>query len=357
MRIYRLLVCLPLLSLACGDEAAPPEAVARPVKILTIGGGAEGGRLEYAGTIEALQHAELGFEVAGRIVEMHAEEGQHVEKGAVLARLDARDYQASLDSERAKVNQAKTELDRRTYLFEQGVEPKVNVERAQRNYDVLSANLAVASKAVEDAALRAPFAGRVGRRLVENHQNVQAKEPVLILQDASGLEIKVAVPERDLVGGRRQAQIDYDELNSRIDPKVVVSSLPDRAFPARLKELATAADPVTRTYQATFAFDDPGDVNVLPGMTAKVTIAAPRREAGRAKITIPSSATLADDSGAAYVWLVDPDAMTVARRPVELGALSGTEVEVTRGLAAGERIAASGVHQLRDGTLVRPFEE
>lgn len=344
------------LASACGEDAAPPPEPSRPVKLLTIGGPGGGGRLEYPGTIEAEQHAELGFEVPGKIIELHASEGQQVAEGEVLAKLDARDYEAKLEAERAQLKQADAELERTRYLYEKGIDPRVDVERRQRNRDVIAANLAKAQKAVEDATLRAPFAGRVARRLVENFQNVQAKQTVLILQDPTSLEIEVAVPERDIVRGRGDGRIDPDELRARLDPQVVVSSLPDLSFPATLEELSTAADPVTRTYQATFSFPRPEGVNVLPGMTAKITILPPRTTGGEAVLTIPAAATLADEEGGAYVWLFDAGSSTVTRRPVELGVLTAGNVEVKGGLARGDRIAVSGVHQLREGMDVRPLE-
>jgi multidrug efflux system membrane fusion protein len=70
-------------------------------------------------------------------------------------------------------------------------------------------------------------------------------------------------------------------------------------------------------------------------------------------ISIPASAAITDETGDAFVWLVDPNAMTVKRTPVKLGSLSGERVFVKSGLKSGQQIAISGVHHLRDGMLVR----
>jgi multidrug efflux pump subunit AcrA (membrane-fusion protein) len=75
-----------------------------------------------------------------------------------------------------------------------------------------------------------------------------------------------------------------------------------------------------------------------------------------AGFSIPAAATLADESGQATVWVVDPDSMTVRRAPVELGEMTGAEVEVRSGLSSGDLIAISGVHQLREGIPVRRLE-
>ena len=137
---------------------------------------------------------------------------------------------------------------------------------------------------------------------------------------------------------------------------MIVTALPDRSFPAEITEFNTTADPVTRTFRVTLRFDPPDDVNIKPGMTATVRIhIQPDLQivAGQSSISIPASAAITDETGEAFVWLVEPGSMTVKRNPVELGRLSGNRVFVSSGLTSGQQIAISGVHHLRDGMLVR----
>lgn len=216
--------------------------------------------------------------------------------------------------------------------------------------DVQIANRAQALKAVEDTVLVAPFDGVAARKLVEDFQNVKAKEPVLIVQDASLLKMVVAVPEADFAG--RKSDRSLDEVSARISPRVIVSSIPDEVFPAKLRELATAADPTTRTFDATFVFENDHDA-VLPGMTARLIIDLP--SPGASGLQIPAQAVFAADDGRSLVWKVDPDTMQVSKAPVEVGSLSGDSIEIRGGLADGDWVVASGVQQLRDGTTVRRF--
>ena len=339
--------------LACGEEAPPPESAPRPVKIFTVGGEGASRTLEYPGEVQAVQHAEMSFEVQGRIIEFPVDEGQVVEQGQVLAKLDPRDYEADLSARRAQVEQARTEYQRQQTLLEKDVAPRQDVERARRNLEVTRAGLQTAQKAVEDTELRAPFAGVVARKLVRDFRNVRAKEPVLILEDDSGLQVQVNVPERDWVYARGRGERS-PEGSDRLNPRVHVSNYPDRSFPAELREVATAADPTTRTYAVTLSFDVPGDVNVLPGMTAKVSLDVPGEVAGGA-LAIPARAVIDDGSGGPRVWRVDPEALTVTSVGVELGELSGDRIEVRDGLSPGDQIAVSGVHELREGAEVRRF--
>ena len=102
--------CLGLAVAGCEEEAPEPEEVARPVKIFEVRGGGATVTREYPGRIKAVQQADMAFEVAGRITEFVYKEGERAEAGAVLARLDQRDYQNQLAQARA------VERNRRTYL-------------------------------------------------------------------------------------------------------------------------------------------------------------------------------------------------------------------------------------------------
>lgn len=343
-----------VLAVLAGCEGPPPEPppAVRPVKIFTVGAVEAGNARDYPGTVRAAQNAEMAFEVAGRITEFLVKEGQRVAQGDVLAKLDPRDYQAELDKQNAHLRKAQADLQRSRNIFRQdaGAISEDQIESDQRAVGVAKANVAQAQKAVEDTQLVAPFAGLMARKLVEDFQNVKAKEPVLVLQDLSHLEIEVSIPERDMVGGQTDRSVD--ELTETVRPRVQVSAIPDREFPARLKEIATTADLTTRTFQVKLIFEPPGDVTVLPGMTAKVIADAP----DRGGVLIPANAARADAGGKPYVWLLDPAAMTVSRRPVELGSLTGGNVEVVSGLQDGEEIAISGVRQLQEGMRVRRYE-
>jgi RND family efflux transporter MFP subunit len=347
------LLLAPWLLAGCGEQAPPEPEVVRPVKIVEVGQGSAA-RREYPGRIRAVQYSEMAFEVPGRIVEFSVKEGERVTEGQALVRLDPRDYESKLQAATARLEHAATERERARILYEKKVKPKAEYDMAARYYDVQAADAATAKKALEDTVLRAPFTGVMARKLVTDFSNVQAKQPVLIVQDDSSLEVKVSVPERDLTG-RTTAPRDLDEISRRIHPRVVLSSVPDREFPARLTELAEVADPTTRTFEATFAFGRPEGTNVLGGMTAKVVLDVPA-QAGTPGVALPASSVVSDSAEAPYVWVVDPATMQVSRRAVELGPLSGSEVRVQAGLDAGEWVVASGVHQIREGATVRRLE-
>ena len=348
-----LLAFLPLLLVACEEPQEVVEEVVRPVKIQTIGAPDRAAVREYPGTIRATQNAEVAFEVQGRIIEFFVFEGDEVVQGEVLARLDPHDYEADLKASEANMKKAKADYERSLGIQKQdaGAISQKQIDADLRAYEVSKANLEVPEKALQDSLLRAPFSGRVARKVVEDFANVQAKEPILVLQDTSTLEIEINLPERDVALGTSESA--NAERADSVQPQVIVSAIPDRTFPARIKEFATTADPVTRTFSIKLDFDNPGDVTILPGMTAMVqAVVNPQRA-----WSVPVMAARSDEDGNAYVWTVDPATMTVKRALVELGELKDDRVMIKSGVSEGDMVAVSGVTQLREGMQVRTLDQ
>jgi len=347
------LLVLTLAGLGCGDEPPPAPDPVRPVKMFTVPSGSASTTREYPGTVKAAQTAEMAFEVPGKIVEFRYVEGSDVPEGEVIARLDPRDYQTRLDSAQAEYDNNRLNFERAETLVNEGALAPIERDRRKTAFDTSDATLREAQKALDDTELRAPFAGVMARKLVEDFANVQAKQPVVVLTNAAHLEIKLAVPERDLAGQRDRSRT-LEDVNARIKPEVMITSMPDRRFPGRLTELANTADADTRTFEATVTFKPPDDIQVLPGMTARVVIQVSEDQVHG--ILIPATAAVANDEGGSFVWVVDETAMTVSRQTVELGPLTGSSVSVQGGLAGGELVVVSGVGQLQDGMTVRRFE-
>ena len=344
-------LCAALLA-GCEKEVAEAPEVVRPVRVLEITGLQGGETLSYPGEIQGAQNAELAFEVAGRLIELPAEEGIAVDEGQLLAKLDPADYQSALDAAQARYKSAKETFDRFSEVFERGAISRQDLDNRRRQFEVEEANLTTARKALSDTELRAPFAGRIGRTYVDNFNNVQAKQAILLLQDLTQLEVVVNVPEQDWL--RAKPGLTLAQQSARARPTVSLSSLPDRGFAAEIVEVAAAADPVTRTFTARARFDPPADVQILPGMSATVTVSIPDDVQGiSATLQIPANAVVGGDDGGSYVWKVDSATMTVSLAPVTVGQLSGSEIDVVEGLDTGDRIAVSGVQHLTDGMKIR----
>lgn len=342
-----LLVAILVTGCGGGEVAERPPPV-RPIKTLEISEPVATVTRVYPGRVGPVSEVETSFEVAGRIVELPVSEGQYVQKGQLLARLDASDFEARQAAAEADVNAARSDFERYRELLVKDAVSQRDFESRQRNLEVAEAQLQIARTDLADTSLRAPFSGRVARKIVDDFQSVQAKQPIVLLQDASKLEIRIDVPEADMALG------DPGRPPAGLEPVVTVTAFPDHAFAAEVSEMSTAADPVTRTFEATLTFKANASVRVLPGMTARVSMTVPRGPVLGSGYAVPSQAVATDDSGSAYVWKLDPTTSRVSRVVVEMGPLSGSEVLLTGGVVSGDVIAISGVHHLREGMEVRP---
>jgi multidrug efflux pump subunit AcrA (membrane-fusion protein) len=140
--------------------------------------------------------------------------------------------------------------------------------------------------------------------------------------------------------------------------RVRFTAFPGREFPARVIEISNEATEATRTYPVNLLMEQPGDVEILPGMAgeATATLELPEDPTDPDGLEVRLSALVTDDGEKSYVWVIDPETQTVSRRDVELGETTSRGIFV-RGLARGEWVAVAGTRTLREGQKVRLLEQ
>ena len=337
---------------ACSEPPATHVDVVRPVKMITIGSEHNTTVLEYPGNIAAGTEADIAFEVGGKLVELPIQEGMDVQKGDLLAKLDSRDFESNVKSLKSEYETAQSNFERGGQLLKDNFISQAEYDRLKNIANTAESNYEKAVKALEDTEMRAPFSGQIADKYVENFTNVAAGQRVISLHNQTSLEIDINIPERDWQYARQDET--EEEFEKRATPVVVVSTFPDRKFPARFKGVSTIADETTRTYKATLAFDSPPDIVILSGMTAKAIMNLTQDISGL--VTIPTNAVGSDAEGNSVVWQVNLDSMTVKRKVVEIGEIVGEKIEVLKGIELNETIVVSGINQLREGMQVSRYQ-
>ena len=147
---FFIVVISTLMLPACGKPPEPQIEVSRPVKMMTVGSAGASAKLEYPGVVDSIQQVELGFEVAGQIIELPITSGQDVMKGDLLARLDPRDYKAARDSAASHLHAMKAANSRAKKIFDQNAGSQAEVDEALRNFRVAEEELKTAQKALDD---------------------------------------------------------------------------------------------------------------------------------------------------------------------------------------------------------------
>ncbi|MCL6414333.1 efflux RND transporter periplasmic adaptor subunit [Aestuariirhabdus sp. Z084] len=350
-KTWAVAVSLPLLLIGCGKEeqAAAPEVI-RPVKTVVVTSPETANVRVFPGVIDAAQKVDSSFRISGKLQELLVREGDQIEKGQVIAKLDPTDYQITERDRQARYQEAKANFERAAQLLPQGHISKADYDRLDATYKSADAALAEARQDLAYTTLLAPFSGRVAQRLVENFQEIQAKQPIIELQDTSSLEVKVDIPEGDIK--RLRADGATPTLEARFGPA------DDQIFPLEIKEYSTVADAKTQTFRVTLAMETPSNFTVLPGMTTSVLMNM-NIATGKGRFVIPVSAVRGDVSLQPEVWIVQGEEgdMSVTSRMIEVSTMSSIDIGVLKGLNEGDRIVTAGVAFLVEGQKVRLLEE
>ena len=345
------MLALPCLLLIAGCNEPPPAGqreIVQPAKVLTIGAGAGRDARRFPGTVRAAQRVDLAFQVAGQLIEFPVKEGQSIRQGQRLGQLDKRDYQSNFDAAIAQRVKLAANLKRADELIDKKFISDAEYDRIKADYDIAVSNVEKQQKALEDTELTAPFAGTIAKTYVDNFQDVNAKQPIISLQDNSALEVVVNIAESLIV--RRQE-------SDRLQLLVKFDSIPEAGFVARIKEFATEADPQTQTYRYILAMEGIEGYNLLPGMTASVEATRLNTQGGSAVVQVPVAALANDGKNQISVWVVD-DNNQVHRRQVVTGELRGeASIQILSGLNQGDRIVTAGVHAMREGRTINPIDE
>lgn len=351
-------LCLGITGLVgCGGtEPELPPPASRPVKIFTVEGASSDAIRTFPGRVDATQRAELAFRVGGQLQALLIKEGDLVEEGQVLARLDPTDYEIVLEDRQANFDNAQRNFTRGKELIVDGNISRLDYDRMEANYRTASAALTAAKQDLDYTVLTAPFTGRIARRDVENFEEVLARQTVIWLQNIEELDVIINLPESVVRSVRGKVRAEGDlrtgETAGTVYAYAQFEGRSSEQFILRPKEIATKADDQTQTFRATFTMDAPTDFPALPGMTANVVMDLSGVVSDDAVKWVPARAVQADSAMAPRVWILDPESMTVSSRSVELGRMSGRSIQVFSGLNGGEEIVSVGAPYLAEGMRV-----
>ena len=331
----------------CDQKEVPEEALARPVKLATVSAEAPAKVYSASGVIRAAKRVELAFERAAVLAEMPVAQGQEVQAGEVLAKLDVGQLEILARARQARLEEARIHYERIQRLFDKDAVAQADLDRAKAAHEVAQSEWEQVQRDLEQSVLRAPFSGRVAATLADRFQNVQPKQPILVLHDISSYEVRIDLPETFILEVGETTQVVM---------KATFDKLPGLEFPVQLKEFSTEANPQTLTYAIVFAMAAPEGQPILPGMSATIHIAIQGDAVDGGQGWVPAGAVFSEDGQTSAVWLLDGATMRVRRAAVQTGVLRGDQVQILAGLEPGDVVAASGIHSLYEGEPVRPYD-
>ncbi len=347
------LLALSATLLGCKQEAAAPEVAPRMVRTETVAKRDASAAITLTGRIEAEDEVPLAFRIGGRLLENKAVAGQRVEAGDVVARLESQNEEntlraaaAALSAAEAQLTQARSHFERQQTLFRQGWATRANFEIAEKGYQTASSQVDAAAAQLRSAedlmsftelkadqpgvfTLAGPSAGEV----------VQAGQMVARLARQDGRDAVFDVPAQVIRTAPR-------------DPKITVTLAdePSVSVKGHVREVSPTADPVTRTFAVKVSLESPPEA-----MRLGATVTGTMQTAEDPVIEIPAGA-LTRSNQLPAVWIVDPAALTVSLRNIEVARFGESLVAVADGLSAGDLVVTAGVQALHPGQQVRLLE-
>ncbi|MEM7689287.1 MAG: efflux RND transporter periplasmic adaptor subunit [Pseudomonadota bacterium] len=322
---------------------------------MEIGNAAEQGQSPYVvpARVQARETTAVAFEVPGRLSSVRYEIGQAFARGAALATIESNDYRlrvaeagAALAESRARFTQAELELARQESLFTEEATSEAALERARAQAGSLkeiskanAARVGIARESLSDTTLRAPFAGRVARQLLEQGAQVQPGQPVLEL-DSVGLEVAFTVSralrENISIGSTITVLLDRD--GEIVEIPGAITDISSRAAGIGAFEVLARVPSM--------------DGALLPGMAVDLRIENVGKRPDEDRVVIPLTAftPTGEDSGEAY--LIEPDTNRIVVRPITLGPAAGDGIIVRDGLSNGDIIMRRGLAFVKPDEVV-----
>jgi len=301
------------------------------------------------GVIAARTETNVSFRVGGRVSERLVEVGDHVEAGALLARIDPQEQQSDLRSAQAAVDAAKANLTQTTAAFQrqetllrQGFTTRREYDQAQQAMQVAQGSLDGAQSQLENAKeglgyteLRAARPGLITEREIEAGQVVQAAQTIYTIAEDG---------DRDAVFHLNEAALATMPPNPQV--KITLISNPAITAPGVGREISPVIDPASGTIRAKV-----GIANTPPLMALGAAITGSVRAQPVQAILLPWQA-LFSDAGAPAVWTVDPATKAVSLSRVTVMSYNSGTVAISEGLSGGKQVVTAGGQLLRPGQLV-----
>ena len=317
-----------------GDRT-PARAAAspKPVSVAKVERLADQAADEIMGTVVARNTADIGSKVQARVERVLVDIGSRVNKGAVLAELDAREFEAKVRQAQAMHEQAAQDLERFEKLLAQNA-------ATRQEYDGIKARAAVARAALDEAEtflsytrITAPFAGAVTRKMIDVGDLTAPGMPTFTLEESGPPRFEATIPDsyrRRIAAGQ----------SVRVSIPVI-----DTAVTGRVVDISPSADPMSRTFTAKIEL--PALADLRPGQFGRLQLQA---EGDDATLAVPRSACV-HRGQLDLVYVVTPDKRAMLRL-IRIGRQFPDRVEILSGLEVGETVVVSDQRDLLDGDVV-----
>jgi membrane fusion protein (multidrug efflux system) len=299
--------------------------------------------LTAVGSVNAAQGVIVSPEIAGTVTEIAFESGATVNQGDLLIKLDASSEEAQLRAAEAQVQLAKLNLERTQKLRADSTVSQSELDQADATLKQNQANADAIRATIEKKNIRAPFAGRLGIRLVNLGEQLDVGKGIVSLQALTPVYADFSLPQQNL-----------SQLATGLVVQVTSDSYPGTNFTGELNAINPDLNAMTRSVQLRAKFEN-ADQMLRPGMFVHVSVILPQAEA---VLAVPATAVLSAPFGDS-VYLIEPQVangvtnLVAQQKLIRTGRMHGDFISVESGLKAGDRVVTSGLFKLHNGSTVQ----
>ena len=322
-----------------GPAASRPPAGRRPIRPIPVAveparRGPIASYYTATATLEPNKQADILARVSGVIVSIQAEEGDAVREGQVLLRIQDDEYRLRLAQAEAAVDKLTTKVARLRKMFEGNLVSAEEYETTRNDLEAAEATRDLARLELSYTAVKAPFSGRITRRLVDPGQTVSNGTALFSIADLSRLLARVHVPAKEFrrIQRRQPVRLSLDSTKEDLE--------------GRISLVSPVIDPASGTIKVTVEISRV-PAGTRPGDFAEVRIVT---ESHPNAVLVPKIAVITD-KGKQVVY-VTPDS-TAERRVVQVGFQDDRNAEILQGVEEGERVVVQGQRSLKPGAPVR----
>ena len=344
---HLILIAASLVVCACKQTNAPKEKAPIRVKTEVVAAGPVQGQRTYVGVVEEAEATAVSFTSMGTVRRVYVSEGQRVGRGQLIAEIDDTQARNVLASSQAAVTQAEDALQRYSLLHERGSMTESQWVEVQSKVTQARSQLALAKKNLADCRLTAPVGGIIGRRNVSAGETAMPSQAVVTILNVGSVKVKFSVPEAEM-----------QDITAHTPALVTVDAI-GRSFVGGRVEKGVQADALTHTYDIRVSINNHNRA-LLPGMVASVTLGSPTSASMPSSAAVASSPTIVTvplravqrrADGSLFVWTIDKSSKS-HRTAVEIGSSIGNDIEILKGLSAGDRFVVEGYQKISEGSKV-----
>lgn len=294
--------------------------------------------LEALGTLRADESVTLSATVTDTIAEINFDDGEQVERGRLLVRLEDAEEQALLRAAQAITDERRNASDRASQLQQRNLAARADVEDTQSQLRQAQADAQALEARLENYRIHAPFSGRVGFRDVSVGTLVTPGMALVTLDKLDVMKLDFTVPA-----------VFLGRLSAGLSLSATTAAYPDEVFRGEISSIGTRIDPTSRSVNVRAELANP-DLKLRPGMLMEVIVQQRVRET----LVLPEAALQPSGNRHFVMVIQQPEnAPRLERREVAIGERRSGEVEVLEGISEGDLVVIHGLQLAREGQEVR----